>query len=192
MISPKAKLQRPQPWMSDAEYNRLTAARIKTWRNITPSGCWEWTGFIHWNGYGSTMYRGRGWRIHRLSYHIYKGPIPSGHDVCHTCDNRKCFNPNHLWTGPRGENNRDTRNKGRDNNSQKTHCPRGHAYAEHGEFRDYVGYKGWRNCKACQRGRQRVKKGWPEDLAYSLPPQRLGFVANPNHPKYGKSPVATG
>lgn len=143
------------PYVTDQQYQERLKARVV----VDDNGCWIFQGFKHRNGYGDMCYRGENWRVHRMSFHIFKGPIPEGHDVCHTCDVRACVNPNHLWTGPRQDNNRDTRNKGRDNNSQKTHCPRGHAYAEHGEFRDYVGYKGWRNCRLCQLGRNRVKAG---------------------------------
>lgn len=182
-----AARKKRHPPMTDAQYQE----RLKSRCAIDANGCWLYTGFLYWNGYGDMCYRNKNWRIHRLAFHLFKGPIPKWHDVCHTCDVRHCCNPDHLWTGPRQLNNRDTRDKKRDNNSQKTHCPRGHSYAEHGVFREDLGYKGWRSCKACQRGHQRVKKGWPADLAYTLPPQRLGFVANPNHPKCGKSPVSS-
>jgi hypothetical protein len=65
-------------------------------------------------------------------------------------------------------NNRDTTDKRRNKNQIKTHCPRGHAYADWG--RVYAkGYKGWRACLLCQRARCRISMGWPEDLAYSAP-----------------------
>jgi hypothetical protein len=56
--------------------------------------------------------------MHRYIYKLYKGEIPDGFIVRHTCDNRKCINPNHLILGTKGDNNRDTRERGRTNFSK--------------------------------------------------------------------------
>lgn len=151
--------------MTDADY----LARLKSKCLMDEvRGCWLFQGFRHGNGYGDWCVRNRKMRVHRAAYMLAKGPIQSGHDVCHTCDVRHCCNPEHLWTGPRQLNNRDTTDKRRNKNQIKTHCPRGHAYADWG--RVYAkGYKGWRACLLCQRARCRISMGWPEDLAYSAP-----------------------
>lgn len=78
------------------------------------SGCWEWQARISPFGYGQfTTSSGESWQAHRLSYTLYKGKIPTGLCVCHTCDNRKCVNPDHLWVGTRNDNIQDMYQKGR-------------------------------------------------------------------------------
>lgn len=74
------------------------------------NGCWEWKGTIGTRGYGKL---GKTKTPHRFSYEIHKGPITKGKQVCHTCDNRKCVNPDHLFLGSIGDNMRDKTSKGR-------------------------------------------------------------------------------
>lgn len=82
------------------------------------SGCWLWTGAVNDSGYG--LFRNNE-RAHRVSYEIHKGPIPNGLVACHKCDNRLCVNPDHIFIGTKGDNNRDMHAKGRANR------PRGEA-----------------------------------------------------------------
>ena len=75
--------------------------------------CLAYSGHIMKNGYGQVWYEGRIWTAHRLSYFLNVGMVDDSLDVCHSCDNRPCINPKHLFQGTRKDNMEDCRNKGR-------------------------------------------------------------------------------
>jgi len=79
------------------------------------SGCWLWIGSLQGkSGYGQMgMPGGRPIRAHRLAYQLFKGKIPKGLDVRHTCDLRCCVNPEHLLVGTRQQNMEDAVRRGR-------------------------------------------------------------------------------
>ena len=77
--------------------------------------CWEWQGGTNNIGYGFIRDGKRMRTAHRVSYEIHNNVnIPKYMCVCHTCDNPKCVNPDHLWLGTRKQNYDDMVNKGRD------------------------------------------------------------------------------
>jgi hypothetical protein len=86
------------------------------WSKVDIKGeneCWEYKGYITQSGYGQFRLKGKGVRAHRFAYELTKGTIPEGACICHTCDNRPCCNPKHLWKGNPKENTEDRINKGR-------------------------------------------------------------------------------
>lgn len=69
-------------------------------------GCWGWTGCIS-AGYGQFRSGMKQERAHRASWILNHGPIPVDKQVLHTCNNRICSNPKHLYLGTSLDNNRD-------------------------------------------------------------------------------------
>jgi len=69
--------------------------------------CWLWKGSLNSNGYGQIYIDGRPKGAHVLSYLLYRGEVPSGLWVLHTCDVPTCVNPDHLWLGTNADNSRD-------------------------------------------------------------------------------------
>ena len=96
--------------MLDDKAVRSVAARL--WKSSVISGeCKLMPKRTSGNGYypmsvtidGKTRYRS----AHRLAYLLYKGPIPAGALVRHTCHNPRCVNPAHLLLGSHQDNKND-------------------------------------------------------------------------------------
>lgn len=153
--------------MSDEDYRQRLRARCLVDPFI---GCWVYQGWRSGLQYGQMGYRGKNWAAHRLSYKLFKGEIPDGLDILHKCDNPPCCNPEHLTPGTPKENAEDSKAKKRHYTSSKTHCVRGHPLSGDNLYQRPGGR---RVCKICDLAHNRIAKGWPEDLAYSLPKQRL-------------------
>lgn len=84
------------------------------------SECWNWKAAVGKPGYGS-FYRldGQFEGAHRYSWRMVNGDIPEGRYICHTCDNRKCCNPNHLFLGEPKDNVADMWRKSRQQDYSK-------------------------------------------------------------------------
>lgn len=78
------------------------------------SRCWNWLGSTDDNGYANVKIRGKSKGAHRISWEWANGrPPQEGMDILHSCDNRKCVNPNHLREGTAFDNVMDMVMRGR-------------------------------------------------------------------------------
>lgn len=86
------------------------------WKKVDKRGeneCWEWKAGINDTGRGIFWINGKSEHAHRVAYMFAIGVIPEDAFICHTCDNGKCVNPNHLFIGNALINNRDCYAKNR-------------------------------------------------------------------------------
>lgn len=89
--------------------SRLTREQLqdKIKANVVPdeNGCWIWQKSFGNHGYGNIATGGyRNETVHRVSHEVFNGEIPKGALVLHSCDNRKCCNPEHLRSGTHKDN----------------------------------------------------------------------------------------
>jgi Na+-translocating ferredoxin:NAD+ oxidoreductase RnfC subunit len=76
-------------------------------------GCWLWEGSLRGKGYGGYKENGKMHIASRVSYELYKEPIPQGVLVCHKCNTPSCVNPSHLYLGTYSDNTQQAVEEGR-------------------------------------------------------------------------------
>jgi hypothetical protein len=81
---------------------------------VTESGCHNCTSHASGeDGYPRIQFNNEYMGLHRYIYILHKGQIPEGKLIRHTCDNRKCINPEHLLIGTHSDNINDAKERNR-------------------------------------------------------------------------------
>lgn len=153
--------------MKATRTRRPLADRLFAKLQPMPNGCIEFTGkrllnnggkfpygIIHLGGKGNVKYL----RTHRVVWEMTHGPIPDGYEVCHSCDNPPCCNPDHLFLGTKDDNMRDMGDKLRSRCSKQTHCVNGHEFTPENTLpRPARKGRMGRRCKTCRDNSNRKK-----------------------------------
>ncbi len=116
---------------------------------IDPDGCWIWIGHRFTNGYGAIGFnRPRRSRLaHRVSYELFRGPIPEGLTLDHLCRVPECINPEHLEPVTMRENILRGTSPSATAAFRST-CLHGHPWTEANTYR---AKDGSRSCRTCHR-----------------------------------------
>lgn len=84
------------------------------------TGCWWWIGCKSPKGYGRFQWHtNQSMQATHVAFILFIGPIPSGCDILHTCDNPSCVNPEHLFPGTNIDNVADRQTKSRTAKGEK-------------------------------------------------------------------------
>lgn len=90
---------------------------------VIQEGCWGWKASINHRGYGTMRFKNKKMNAHRVSWIIHTDIDPKDKNVCHSCDNRLCCNPKHLFLGTQQDNINDMMRKGRKKPLKGEKCP---------------------------------------------------------------------
>lgn len=83
--------------------------------SLNTGGCWNWLLAKNDRGRARVSLGNKNRMAARVAYVIFKRRPIGNLQVCHSCDNLLCVNPEHLWLGTQKDNIADMYRKGRNN-----------------------------------------------------------------------------
>jgi hypothetical protein len=140
-------------------------ARIVAKVEVADDGCWLWTGSLDVSGYGRMAFRGRNCKVARVVWSAsHEIEWPENKAALHSCDNRRCVNPDHIRPGTIAENNQEAWDRGAlrlRRQEVKGFCRNGHALTPDNLVTyPSIAHRSAR-CRECQRlssARQNAKR----------------------------------
>lgn len=93
------------------------------WKRVDkrgPDECWPWIRKSSHSNHATIKISGYGYAARRIAFFLSTSIDPLDLDVCHSCDNPPCQNPNHLFIGTTLDNMADMVRKGRQPNVRLT------------------------------------------------------------------------
>lgn len=141
------------------DYSTFTDRFWKKVERRSSTDCWEWRGAMKNTGYGCISVPGNARKqitAHRASALIHFGMFDRRLMVLHSCDNRRCVNPEHLRLGTNTDNVRDMwdRNRQAGQFAPTDACKRGHVWTDETAGRQRTG----RYCKVCRAAWKRARR----------------------------------
>jgi hypothetical protein len=112
--------------------------RIKRRSKRDRNGCFVWQGNVDSGGYGQIWEAGSNRVLHKVVWQLFFGPILKGYQLHHTCENKRCWNPDHLKLVTPSQH------KLLHNGN---YCRNGHEYTEENTF---IRSDGARQCRICR------------------------------------------
>lgn len=98
-----------------AVYSPILLARF--WSKVDVRAncdCWQWNGAVGANGYGRIKVNSKKVvHAHRVAWEMFNSDRLGDRFACHTCDNKLCVNPHHIYAGDHDSNTRDAHERGR-------------------------------------------------------------------------------
>lgn len=130
--------------------------RDKILANIKVVGdCWVWQKSFGSHGYGNIATGGSlNETVHRVSYEVFNGRIPAKAVIMHSCDNKKCCNPEHLSIGNQSKNMSDALN-GKRRSSPLSDDVRNYILSSRKSTKELSDELGLRYCRV-----YKLRKGW--------------------------------